>query len=104
MTYPHVGRTACSTCTPTATRPAAGCCVADPADPAYEHWRELIAEDAGAVLDDVALLSRRTAPRRGHGAAVHTRHAAERLTVHDLDTGEAVAEVPLPGRRQPRPR
>ncbi|MFC7762242.1 hypothetical protein ACFQY4_32565 [Catellatospora bangladeshensis] len=31
-------------------------CVADPAEPAYENWRELIPEDPGAVLEDYVVL------------------------------------------------
>ncbi|GIG02189.1 prolyl oligopeptidase family serine peptidase [Catellatospora citrea] len=71
-------------------------CVADPADPAYANWRELIAEDAGAVLDDYEILD---------GPALEspvllvatTRHALSELTVHELHTGEEVAKVALPG-------
>lgn len=71
-------------------------CVADPADLAYENWRELIPEDPGAVLEDYAVLD---------GPALETpvllvattRHALSELTVHELATGEEVAKVALPG-------
>ena len=69
-------------------------CVADPADLAYETWRELIPEDAEAVLSDFAILDDLDRPVLLAG---WTRHAISEITVHDLATGERIGEVPLPG-------
>ena len=69
-------------------------CVTDPADPSYETWRDLIPEDPEAVLSDFAVLDDLDRPVL---LAAWTRHALSEITIHDLDTGERVGEVPVPG-------
>ncbi|MDP9417943.1 MAG: prolyl oligopeptidase family serine peptidase [Actinomycetota bacterium] len=70
-------------------------CVTDPADPAYENWRDLLPEDPEAVLETYGILDgpELAAPVLLAG---WTRHAVSELTVHDLTTGERRGEVPLP--------
>lgn len=77
-------------------------CVAEPTQPTKPFWRDLIAEDAEAVLDDVAFLDD-VACTDSHDEfapvllASWTRHAVAELTVHDLATGEHRGSVQLPG-------
>ncbi|MGW0803592.1 prolyl oligopeptidase family serine peptidase [Nonomuraea sp. NPDC002799] len=74
--------------------PRARVCVADPAEPAFENWRDLIPEDPEAVLSDFAILDDLERPVLLVG---WTRHAISEITVHDLATGERLGEVPTPG-------
>ncbi len=69
---------------------------AAPAFPAYESWRELIAEDADSVLTDFAILDgpQLAAPLL---LTVRSRHAISEIATHDLGTGAAVGLVELPG-------
>ncbi|TDD14295.1 prolyl oligopeptidase family serine peptidase [Nonomuraea diastatica] len=69
-------------------------CLADPAAPAFETWRDLVPEDPEAVLSDFAILDDLERPVMLVG---WTRHAISEITVHDLETGERVGEVPAPG-------
>jgi prolyl oligopeptidase len=71
--------------------------VTDPAT-AGDHstWRELIPEDAEAVLRGYAILDGAEL-QRPVLLASWTRHAVSEITVHDLETGERVGTVPLPG-------
>jgi prolyl oligopeptidase len=69
-------------------------CVTDPAGPAYDTWRELVPEDPAAVLADFAVLD---GPDRPVLLVSRIRHAIGEIDVHDLVTGERLAEVPLPG-------
>jgi prolyl oligopeptidase len=74
--------------------------VTDPSTPGPEHWRDLIAHDPEAVLEDFTVLD---------GAdldsplllAGWTRHAVSEITVHDLDSGARVpgagGRIELPG-------
>jgi len=70
--------------------------VVDPQDPSYERWSDLVPEDREAVLDGFVVLD---------GAELEqpllltawTRHAVGEVTVHDLATGIARSQVPLPG-------
>ena len=101
-------------------------CVADPAAPRREHWRELIAEDADSVLGGVRWLGP-AGPVSGEGrqdavfhsrpgaadgsaadggaadggaallAVARTRHAVAELHLHDAGTGEHRGSVELPG-------
>ncbi|MFC0627013.1 prolyl oligopeptidase family serine peptidase [Kribbella deserti] len=70
--------------------PSGRVCVGNPFHPEPEHWQELIAEEPGApltelaVLDDVLLVGR-------------SRHALSELGIHDRETGKRLGEVPLPG-------
>jgi prolyl oligopeptidase len=71
--------------------------VTDPAT-AGDHatWRDLIGPDPEAVLRGYAILD---GPEIGRAVllANWNRHALSEVTVHDLETGEAVGAVPLPG-------
>ncbi|MFC4062534.1 prolyl oligopeptidase family protein [Planomonospora corallina] len=69
-------------------------CVADPATPQAEHWRDLIPQDPEAVLSDYAILDDVDRPVMLAG---WTRHAISEISVHDLVTGERIGEVPTPG-------
>lgn len=91
-------------------------CVVDPERPAYEHWRTLLPEDPGSVLEDFAILG---GSANGEGnddddddgdddggglnrprlLALRSRHALSGLTLHDLATGEPLpdSEIALPG-------
>jgi prolyl oligopeptidase len=69
---------------------------ADPAFPAYQSWRDLLAEDAEAVLGGYAILDGPGLDRPVLLAA-RTRHAISEITVHDLATGKPDGSVALPG-------
>ncbi|GAA2438885.1 prolyl oligopeptidase family serine peptidase [Actinomadura vinacea] len=77
--------------------PRSRLCVTDPADPAFENWRELIPEDPEAVLTDFAILDGPELGDRPVLLAGWTRHAIGEITVHDLATGERTGTVPVPG-------
>ncbi|MFJ2033274.1 prolyl oligopeptidase family protein [Streptosporangium sp. NPDC087985] len=70
--------------------------VADPADPRYENWRELVPEDPEAVLGDFTILD-------GEELAApvllvsRTRHAVGEISRHDLRSGAFLGAVPTPG-------
>jgi prolyl oligopeptidase len=70
--------------------------VTDPATPGREHWRELVAQDPGSVLQAV----RRLEPR-GDGEPLlvlaRTRHAVAELALHAAVDGAPRGTVPLPG-------
>ena len=70
--------------------------VTDPTTPTAEHWVELIPEDPDAVMEDSAILD---GPEleRPLLAVAWTRHTVGEITLHDLETGEKVGDVPLPG-------
>jgi prolyl oligopeptidase len=73
--------------------------VADASDPAWPlaaSWRDLLAEDAEAVLSDIAILDGPELTRPVMLAA-RTRHAISEVSVHDLATGELLGQVDLPG-------
>ncbi|KAB2347459.1 prolyl oligopeptidase family serine peptidase [Actinomadura rudentiformis] len=74
--------------------PRSRLCVADPADPSFENWRDLLPQDPEAVLSDYAILDDLDRPILLAG---WTRHAISEITVHDLATGERIGEVPMPG-------
>ncbi|NJP27730.1 S9 family peptidase [Microbispora sp. SCL1-1] len=69
-------------------------CVTSPETPGREHWRDLIPEDAEAVLSDFAILDGMAEPVLLVG---WTRHAIGEISVHALESGERIGEVPLPG-------
>src|SRR5215469_15183182 len=69
-------------------------CVADPAAPGPDGWRDLIAEDPSAVLRGYAILDELPRPVL---VVSRTRHAISEVTVHDLSTGERLATLDLPG-------
>ncbi|GIH27433.1 prolyl endopeptidase [Acrocarpospora phusangensis] len=69
-------------------------CVATPQAPAYENWRDLIPEDAEAVLSDFAILDDLDEPIMLVG---WTRHAISEISVHRLADGARTGSVPTPG-------
>ncbi|TNY35978.1 prolyl oligopeptidase family serine peptidase [Thermomonospora catenispora] len=71
-------------------------CVTDPQTPGYESWRELVGEDPEAVLTDYAILD---GPELDRPLLLvgWTRHAISEITVHDLESGERLGQVPVPG-------
>jgi prolyl oligopeptidase len=74
--------------------PAGRICVGDPRRPTA--WTELIAEDADAPLSELAVLDGPELPRPLLAVA-RTCHTIGQIAIHDLDTGERVGDVPLPG-------
>ncbi|QJY50256.1 prolyl oligopeptidase family serine peptidase [Pseudonocardia broussonetiae] len=66
--------------------------VTDPSTPGREHWRPLVDEDPGSVLDAVVLLDG-DAPRL---AVLRSRHAVAELALHHPD-GTPAETVALPG-------
>jgi prolyl oligopeptidase len=69
-------------------------CVADPAAPGPDGWRDLVSEDPEAVLRGYAILDELPRPVL---VVSRTRHAVSEVTVHDLATGEPITEIALPG-------
>ena len=70
--------------------------VTEPHRPAREHWRELIPEDPGSVLQAV----RRLDPTSGGDPLLvlaRARHAVAEVALHDAADGTWRAAVPLPG-------
>ena len=72
-------------------------CVADPAAPGPEGWRDLIPEDPSAVLRGFAILDNDDELTRPVLLVSRTRHAVSEVTVHDLATGSRLAALGLPG-------
>jgi prolyl oligopeptidase len=70
--------------------------VADPAEPGYGHWRDLVPQDPEAVLADFAILDGQELSRPVLLVS-WTRHAISEVSVHDLATGERTGTVPLAG-------
>jgi prolyl oligopeptidase len=95
-TYIHVGRDGRAYVLTDRDAPRTRICVTSPDNPGYETWRDLVAEDPEAVLEDFALLD---------GAELAepvllvswTRHAISEITVHELSDGARTGTVPLPG-------
>ncbi|HEX5333667.1 MAG TPA: prolyl oligopeptidase family serine peptidase, partial [Cellulomonas sp.] len=80
--------------------------VTDPSDPGVPHWRELLAEDPEAVLEDVAFTDAGGAAGTPGAEpelllASWRRHAVSEITVHDPRTGVrldgSAGTVGLPG-------
>jgi len=69
-------------------------CVADPAAPGPEGWRDLIPEDATSVLRSYAILDDLPRPTL---IVSRMRHAVSEIAVHDLATGERLSGLELPG-------
>jgi prolyl oligopeptidase len=71
-------------------------CVADPAAPGPDGWRDLVGEDPSAVLRSYAILD---GPELARPVLVAswTRHAVSEVSVHDLATGERLSALELPG-------
>ncbi|MFC5995212.1 prolyl oligopeptidase family protein [Pseudonocardia hispaniensis] len=71
-------------------------CVTDPRTPQREHWRELVAEDPGSVLEGVRWLE----PTDGDGPLLvlaRSRHAVAEVALHHAVDGTPRGTVPLPG-------
>lgn len=101
-TWLHVGRDGRAYIFTDRDAPRSRLCVADPADPSYGTWRDLVPQDPEAVLTDFAILDGSpdddSADRpRPVLLAGWTRHAISEITVHDLETGERIGSVPTPG-------
>jgi prolyl oligopeptidase len=69
-------------------------CVADPAVPGPEGWRDLIPEDATSVLRSYAILDDLPRPVL---IVSRMRHAISEVAVHDLASGERLSGLELPG-------
>jgi len=69
-------------------------CVADPSAPGPQGWRDLIPEDPSGVLRGYAILDELPRPVL---VVSRTRHAISEVTVHDLDSGELLSTIGLPG-------
>jgi prolyl oligopeptidase len=69
-------------------------CVADPAAPGPDGWRDLIPEDATSVLRSYAILDDLPRPVL---VVSRMRHAVSEVAVHDLATGERLSGLELPG-------
>jgi prolyl oligopeptidase len=67
-------------------------CTVDPTKPDVTDWREIIAEDETAVINDFAVLA-----SAGLAVIVRTRHAVSEVTVHAVATGQEVRRIALPG-------
>jgi len=65
-------------------------CVADPASPGPDQWRDLVPQHPGAVLRGFTLLN-------DAFLVSWTRHAIGSVTVHSLETGAQLSELALPG-------
>jgi prolyl oligopeptidase len=94
MTSPRIGRDGRLYVFTDLAAPRGRICVADPAAPGPEGWRDLIGEDPSAVLRDYAILDELDRPVM---VISRTRHAVSEVTVHDLATGEQLAALDLPG-------
>ncbi len=92
----HVGRDGRLYVFTDAGAPRGRLAVADPAHPDPARWRDLIAQDPAAILNDYAILD---GAELGQPVLVTswTRHAVSEITVHDLGTGERTGTVALPG-------
>ncbi|KOG37048.1 prolyl oligopeptidase family serine peptidase [Streptomyces resistomycificus] len=76
--------------------PRSRLCVAPFSDLSYGAWRDLVPEDPEAVLTDFAILDG-PGVDRSVLLVCWTRHSANEVTVHDLETGGRIGEVPTPG-------
>jgi len=96
MASPRVGRDGKLYVFTDLDAPRGRICVADPAAPGPEGWRDLVAEDPAAVLRSYAILD---GPELARPVLVvsRTRHAISEVSVHDLATGEHLRTLELPG-------
>jgi prolyl oligopeptidase len=92
----HVGRDGRLYVFTDAGAPRGRLAVTDPAHPGPSGWRDLIAQDPTAILNDYAILD---GAELGQPVLVAswTRHAISEISVHDLSTGERAGPVALPG-------
>src|SRR5487761_659997 len=96
MASPRVGRDGKLYVFTDLDAPRGRICVADPAAPGPEGWRDLVGEDQSAVLRSYAILD---GPELARPVLVvsRTRHAISEVSVHDLATGEFLSALGLPG-------
>jgi prolyl oligopeptidase len=96
MASPRVGRDGKLYVFTDLDAPRGRICVADPATPGPEGWRDLVGEDPSAVLRSYAILD---GPELARPVLVvsRTRHAISEVSVHDLATGEFLRALGLPG-------
>jgi prolyl oligopeptidase len=94
MATPRVGRDGKLYVFTDLDAPRGRVCVADPAAPGPENWRDLVAEDPSAVLRDYAILDDLDRPVL---VVSRTRHAVSEVSLHDLATGERLSGLELPG-------
>ncbi|MCW2905504.1 MAG: Prolyl oligopeptidase [Actinomycetia bacterium] len=92
----HVGRDGRLYVFTDAGAPRGRLAVTNPAHPDPSGWRDLIAQDPTAILNDYAILD---GAELGQPVLVAswTRHAISEISVHDLATGERTGPVALPG-------
>lgn len=89
QTWPHLDRRGRLWLLTDLDAPRRRLCVADPASPAPSAWSEVVPEDPGANLEDVALAGE-------HLVLLRSRHGASEVSVAGRDGGPEVA-VALPG-------
>ncbi|HET9080976.1 MAG TPA: prolyl oligopeptidase family serine peptidase [Trebonia sp.] len=96
MASPRVGRDGKLYVFTDLDAPRGRICVADPASPGPDGWRDLVPEDRSAVLRGYAILD---GPELARPVLVvsRTRHAISEVSTHDLATGELVSALELPG-------
>jgi prolyl oligopeptidase len=96
MASPRVGRDGKLYVFTDLDAPRGRICVADPAAPGPEDWRDLVGQDPSAVLRSYAILD---GPELDRPVLVvsRTRHAISEVSVHDLATGEHLRTLALPG-------
>jgi len=95
MAAPRVGRDGRLYVLTDLHAPRGRICVADPAAPGPDNWRDLVPEDPSAVLRDFAILDEGL--DRPVLVVSRTRHAVSEVTVHGLATGEQLSALALPG-------
>lgn len=96
MASPRVGRDGKLYVFTDLAAPRGRICVADPASPGPDGWRDLIPQDPAAVLRGYAILD---GPELARPVLVasRTRHAVSEVSVHDLASGELISALELPG-------
>lgn len=90
--WPHLDRSGRLWLLTDLDAPRGRLCVVDAAatEPGPEAWRQVVAEDPEAVLEDVTLAG-------GNLVVVRSRHATSEVSVVDSATGAPLREVTLPG-------
>ena len=68
-------------------------CAADPAEPSYDSWREVVAERPDGVLAGVVPVDGPDGPLL---VVAHTVHAVAEVAVHDRVDGRRLGPLPLP--------
>ena len=96
MASPRVGRDGRLYVFTDLNAPRGRICVADPASPGPDGWRDLVPQDPSAVLRSYAILDGGELARPVLVVS-RTRHAISEVSVHDLASGELVSTLELPG-------